>query len=102
MVMSDETEKEFTQPVTIRMNPDVWARFRRTIPKGYTQQQCVDAAMRQWIDLPKEYRGMILLGEVKEPLVDVVRRIVDEQIARGQQVAAKLTAPPRKKRGRKD
>ncbi|MEN6423999.1 MAG: hypothetical protein ABFE13_01450 [Phycisphaerales bacterium] len=100
--MADEMEKEFTKGVSFRANPRVWSAFQKTIPKGYSKQHCLDAAMRLWIDLPKQYRNAFLLGEITEPLVDIVQKIVDERIQAGRDAGARLVERQQRKPGQKD
>lgn len=76
--------------------------FRATVPPGYKVGHCLAMAAKIWIDLPEETRLQFLTGQIKEPLVDLVQKIVDERIQAGQEAGTKLAERQRKKPSQKD
>jgi hypothetical protein len=95
--MSDE--KTNMETLSGRVPAGIPDAFRSTVPAGYKVGHCLAAAARLWIDLPPETRLQILTGQIKEPLVDIVTKIVDERFEAGRAAGERLTSPRRKTPG---
>lgn len=94
-------EKKPMETLSGRVPAGLPEAFRATVPPGFKVGHCLAMAARIWIDLPEETRLQFLTGLIREPLVDLVQKIVDERIDAGRVGGERLLERRQKKPGQK-
>ena len=102
IVGKKDDDKDMEQ-YTVRIRKGLPEAMRAAKPKGTTIGHFWTTAIQLWLDLPKDHRKNLLMGETEpNSFVAVVRKIVDDRIAEGEKLGETLASPHRRKPDRKD